>query len=104
MKNVKSGPMPLACTTMAGSRPILAASCSAAPSARARSLAVPNGTGRVNDTCTRPSPVVSPYGRTTAGCSLRWRSLGRWAGPCARSDSAPPGRPAVSRISVAGLK
>ena len=40
MKNVKSGPIPLACTTIAGSRPILAASCSAAPSARARSRLV----------------------------------------------------------------
>ena len=64
MKNVKSGPIPLACTTIAGSMPILAASCSAAPSARARSVSSPNGTGSVNDSCTRPSPVVSPYGRT----------------------------------------
>ena len=64
MKNVKSGPMPLACTTMAGSMPILAASCRAAPSARARCSLVPYGTGRVNDSWTRPSPVVSPYGRT----------------------------------------
>ena len=60
MQNVKSGPMPLACTTIAGSRPIFAASCSAAPSARARSAGVPNGTGSVKDTWTRPSPVVSP--------------------------------------------
>ena len=60
MKNVNSGPIPLACTTMAGSRPILAASWSAAPSATARSRSVPNGTGSVNDSCTRPSPVVSP--------------------------------------------
>src|SRR3954454_12878493 len=48
------------CTTIAGSRPILFASCSAAPSAFG-----PAGTGRVNDVCTIPSPVVSPYGRTT---------------------------------------
>src|SRR5215203_388098 len=48
------------CTTMAGSMPILVASCSAAPSARG-----PAGTGRVNDVCTIPSPVVSPYGRMT---------------------------------------
>ena len=39
--------------------PILLASCSAAPSATLEC-----GIGRVNDTCTMPSPVVSPYGRT----------------------------------------
>src|SRR3712207_8464999 len=48
------------CTTIAGSMPILFASCSAAPSALG-----PAGTGSVNDVCTMPSPVVSPYGRTT---------------------------------------
>src|SRR5688500_5709511 len=48
------------CTTIAGSMPILFASCSAAPSAFG-----PAGTGRVNEVCTMPSPVVSPYGRTT---------------------------------------
>src|SRR5688572_14450190 len=47
------------CTTIAGSIPILVASCSAAPSAFG-----PAGTGRVNDVWTIPSPVVSPYGRT----------------------------------------
>src|SRR6476619_6949381 len=47
------------CTTIAGSMPILFASCSAAPSAFG-----PAGTGSVNDVCTIPSPVVSPYGRT----------------------------------------
>src|SRR5919112_2286862 len=47
------------CTTIAGSMPILFASCSAAPSAFG-----PAGTGSVNDVCTMPSPVVSPYGRT----------------------------------------
>src|SRR5918998_4436534 len=47
------------CTTIAGSMPILFASCSAAPSARG-----PVRTGRVNEVCTMPSPVVSPYGRT----------------------------------------
>src|SRR6478672_4915005 len=47
------------CTTIAGSMPILFASCRAAPSALG-----PAGTGRVNDVCTIPSPVVSPYGRT----------------------------------------
>src|SRR4051794_16564602 len=52
--------MPWLCTTIAGSMPILAASWSAAPSAFG-----PGGTGRVNDVCTMPSPVVSPYGRTT---------------------------------------
>src|SRR5215212_10016193 len=46
------------CTTIAGSMPILVASCSAAPSAFG-----PIGIGRVNDVCTIPSPVVSPYGR-----------------------------------------
>src|SRR5437764_8553949 len=52
--------MPWLCTTIAGSMPILVASCSAAPSAFG-----PGGTGSVNDVCTIPSPVVSPYGRTT---------------------------------------
>src|SRR5438309_8422020 len=51
--------MPWLCTTIAFSMPIVWASCSAAPSARG-----PGGTGRVNDVCTMPSPVVSPYGRT----------------------------------------
>src|SRR3954463_4199824 len=51
--------MPWLCTTMAGSMPIFCASCSAAPSAFG-----PTGTGRVNEVCTMPSPVVSPYGRT----------------------------------------
>src|SRR4051794_35907719 len=40
--------------------PIFVASCSAAPSAFG-----PGGTGRVNEGCTIPSPVVSPYGRVT---------------------------------------
>src|SRR3712207_888433 len=47
------------CTTIAGSMPILPASWRAAPSAFG-----PAGTGSVNDVCTIPSPVVSPYGRT----------------------------------------
>src|SRR3954464_8719796 len=51
--------MPWLCTTIAGSMPIFCASCRAAPSARG-----PGGTGSVQDTCTMPSPVVSPYGRT----------------------------------------
>src|SRR3978361_1916210 len=51
--------MPWLCTTIAGSMPIFFASWSAAPSAFG-----PGGTGRVNDVCTIPSPVVSPYGRT----------------------------------------
>src|SRR5687768_12916011 len=38
--------------------PILAASCSAAPSAR-----LSHGTGSVKLSCTMPSPEVSPYGR-----------------------------------------
>src|SRR5687768_2779924 len=65
------------CTTIAGSMPILFASCSAAPSALG-----PAGTGSVNDVCTMPSPVVSPYGRTidpiVAGGPL-W-PLWRWSG------------------------
>src|SRR5215210_7911782 len=51
--------MPWLCTTIAGSMPIVFANCRAAPSALG-----PAGTGRVNDICTMPSPVVSPYGRT----------------------------------------
>src|SRR3712207_4855890 len=53
-------------TTIAGSMPILFASCSAAPSARG-----PAGTGRVKDVCTIPSPVVSPYGRTMVPSGMR---------------------------------
>ena len=78
-KKVKSGPIALACTRIAGSMPILAASCRAAPSAR-----LSCGTGRVNDTWTMPSPVVSPYGRTIS---------------LSASTSCPP-----SRISVAGFQ
>ena len=51
----KSGPIGFACTSRAGSMPIFFASCSAAPSAR-----LSCGMGRVKDTCTMPSPVVSP--------------------------------------------
>src|SRR5215211_4906807 len=65
--------MPWLCTTIAGSMPILPASCSAAPSARG-----PGGTGRVNDVCTIPSPLVSPYGRTIGPT---------WPGrPCSGTD------------------
>src|SRR5690348_7703178 len=53
-------------TTIAGSMPILFASCSAAPSAFG-----PAGTGSVNDVCTIPSPVVSPYGRTIVPSGIR---------------------------------
>ena len=53
--------------------PILPASWAAAPSATLECAI-----GRVNDTCTMPSPVVSPYGLTMAH--------------------------GASRISVAGLK
>src|SRR3712207_3197885 len=63
MKKVNAGPIGLVCTTIAGARPILRASWRAPPSARARSPSVCAGTGSVNDTCTMPSPVVSPYGR-----------------------------------------
>src|SRR5215212_737280 len=62
------------CTTMAGSRPILVASCSAAPSAFG-----PRGTGSVNDVCTIPSPVVSPYGRTIPSPELPFP--GKWLFP-----------------------
>src|SRR3954453_20963101 len=68
--------MPWLCTTIAGSMPIFCASCSAAPSARG-----PGGTGSVNDVCTIPSPVVSPYGRTIPSGSVR------------RPDSAPRSAP-----------
>src|SRR3954463_15951834 len=54
------------CTTMAGSMPILFASCRAAPSALG-----PAATGSVNDVCTIPSPVVSPYGRTIDPSGMR---------------------------------
>src|SRR6476469_5983071 len=58
--------MPWLCTTIAGSIPILLASCSAAPSAFG-----PGGTGSVKDVCTMPSPVVSPYGRTIDPSGMR---------------------------------
>src|ERR1700712_4993378 len=61
--------MPWLWTTIAGSMPIAVASCSAAPSAFG-----PGGTGRVNETWTMPSPVVSPYGRTTVP-EVPFRSL-----------------------------
>src|SRR3954447_11697667 len=64
--------MPWLCTTIAGSMPILLASCNAAPSARG-----PGGTGRVNDVCTIPSPVVSPYGRTIPSGMHRLQQLQR---------------------------
>src|SRR3954451_16143274 len=69
--------MPWLCTTIAGSMPIVVASCSAAPSARG-----PGGTGRVNDSWTIPSPVVSPYGRTIV-------PSGRARGPDSTPRSAP---------------
>src|SRR3954453_18480028 len=59
--------MPWLCTTIAGSMPIFCASCRAAPSASG-----PGGTGSVNDVCTIPSPVVSPYGRITLPCRPSW--------------------------------
>src|SRR3954451_893754 len=62
--------MPWLCTTIAGSMPIFCASCSAAPSARG-----PGGTGRVNEVCTIPSPVVSPYGRITDPPAPKWPLL-----------------------------
>src|SRR3954469_12103948 len=69
--------MPWLCTTIAGSMPIFCASCSAAPSAFG-----PGGTGRVNEVCTMPSPVVSPYGLITVP-----------SGPARRPDSAPRSAP-----------
>jgi len=59
MKNVCAAPMALACTTIAGSRPSLVANRCAAPSAFG-----PVATGRVKDSWTMPSPVVSPYADT----------------------------------------
>src|SRR4051812_25318518 len=50
--------------------PILLASWIAAPSAR-----LSCGIGSVNDSCTIPSPVVSPYGRTMLMLCLRWHAL-----------------------------
>src|ERR1700749_3682084 len=80
MKNVKSGPIAFTCATNAGDSPILPASCRAAPSATARSRSEPDGTGSVNDTCTRPSPVVSPYGRTMSGMVIGRLQPGRPGG------------------------
>src|SRR5690242_5461007 len=68
-KNVCPAPICLACTTIAGSRPILAASCRAAPSARLPAGSS-SGIGSVKLICTIPSPVVSPYGRTIVMLSL----------------------------------
>ena len=62
MKKVKSEPIALAWTSSAGARPILAASWSAAPSAR-----LSCGIGSVKETWTMASPVVSPYGRMMSG-------------------------------------
>src|SRR5215213_10637900 len=70
--------MPWLCTTIAGSMPILVASCRAAASARG-----PGGTGRVNDVCTIPSPVVSPYG---------WTMLRSRPGADPSPDGPPSGR------------
>src|SRR3954454_3906578 len=92
------------CTTIAGSMPILPASCRAAPSARG-----PAGTGRVNDSCTIPSPVVSPYGRITVrpswplgpfsgtGRLLRQQLQRRVVGVRAQADDAVQALPAVRR-------
>src|SRR3954468_7496526 len=63
------------CTTIAGSMPILVASCRAAPSAFG-----PAGIGRVNDVCTMPSPVVSPYGRTIEPSGIRRLLLEQFQG------------------------
>src|SRR5215213_9709155 len=63
------------CTTMAGSMPILFASCRAAPSAFG-----PIGTGSVNDVCTIPSPVVSPYGRTIPIPEVPFPGKWLWSG------------------------
>ena len=67
MKNVKSGPDSLGVHDHRRVQAHLARRA-AAPRLRPgpRSVSLPNGTGSVNDTCTRPSPVVSPYGRIRA--------------------------------------
>src|SRR3954464_12627206 len=77
--------MPWLCTTIAGSMPILVASCSAAPSALG-----PGGTGRVNDVCTIPSPVVSPYGLITvpSGMDGLQKLQGRVVGVGRQGDDA----------------
>src|SRR3954464_12074667 len=84
------------CTTIAGSMPILVASCSAAPSALG-----PIGTGSVNDVCTMPSPVVSPYGRTIdpsgTGDLLLQQLQGRVVGVGAELDDAVQSLAAVDR-------
>src|SRR6188472_1140442 len=89
--------MPWLCATIAGSMPILFASCSAAPSALG-----PAGTGSVNDVCTIPSPVVSPYGRITvpSGTShlrLRQQFQRRVVGVRAERDDAVQALAAVRR-------
>src|SRR5690349_2131558 len=73
------------CTTIAGSMPILVASCSAAPSARG-----PAGIGSVNDVCTMPSPVVSPYGRMIVPSGMdRLQQLQGWVvGAVGQPDDA----------------
>src|SRR3954471_24648953 len=76
--------MPWLCTTIAGSMPIFCASCSAAPSAFG-----PGGTGSVNDVCTMPSPVVSPYGRTIpSGMDGLQQLQGRVVGVGRQGDDA----------------
>src|SRR4051812_47101381 len=84
------------CTTIAGSIPILVASCSAAPSAFG-----PIGTGSVNEVCTMPSPVVSPYGRTIdpsgTGDLLLQQLQGRVVGVGAELDDAVQTLAAVRR-------
>src|SRR4051812_29182671 len=86
--------MPWLCTTMAGSIPILCASCSAAPSAFG-----PGGTGRVNEVCTMPSPVVSPYGRITlpSGIDALQQHQRRVVGVGAEADDAVQTLAAVRR-------
>src|SRR4051794_5369947 len=85
--------MPWLCTTIAGSMPILVASCSAAPSAFG-----PGATGRVNDVCTIPSPVVSPYGRTIpSGIDALQQLQGRVVGAGGQLDHAVEALAAVRR-------
>src|SRR4051812_32249695 len=74
--------------------PIFFASCSAAPSAFG-----PRGTGSVNETCTIPSPVVSPYGRTTvpSGIDALQQLECRVVGVGAQHDDAVQALAAVRR-------
>ena len=73
--------------------PIFAASCGAAPSA-----ILECGIGSVNDICTMPSPVVSPYGRRMSPVLAPWR-----AGAGSRSRAPPRLRSSSRRTGAVPL-